>query len=67
MSLTRKSCLFEEVPEWIYSCQCDKAKSDLFQATGQSVHMTYEGTVLKLSVQFFLASAGCFNAIIILN
>ena len=52
MSLTRKSCLFEEVPEWIYSCQCDKAKSDLFQATRQSVHMTYEGTVFKLSVQF---------------
>lgn len=42
VSLTRKSCLFEEVPEWIYSCQCDKAKRDLFQATGRSVHMTYE-------------------------
>ena len=59
MSLTRKSCLFEEVPEWIYSCQCDKAKRDLFQATGQSVHMTYEGTI-KVDCAVFLSIYGVF-------
>lgn len=70
MSLTRKSCLFseqdnEEVPQWIYSCQCDKARSDLYEATGRSIRMTHEGT-LQWTVLFFI-SIGVFYHHIILN
>lgn len=67
MSLTRKSCLFleqdnEEVPQWIYSCQCDKARSDLYDATGRSIRMTHEGT-WTVDCAVFLKALVCFTAI----